>query len=170
LFICGGAFVGLDKVIEKRVSSHAMGFGATIVNTQEKDLHALYSKMMPDDLIKFGLIPEFIGRLPIHVALDNLSKKDLMRIIVEPKNSILRQYEAAFRLDGIEFIFKNEAVEAVAEKAFEQKTGARGLRSIVENIMMGIMYDIPSIHQVKQVIVGRECVLEGKQPEVIRGA
>ena len=170
LFICGGAFVGLDKVIEKRVSSHAMGFGATIVNTQEKDLHALYSKMMPDDLIKFGLIPEFIGRLPIHVALDNLSKKDLMRIIVEPKNSILRQYEAAFRLDGIEFIFKNEAVEAVAEKAFEQKTGARGLRSIVENIMMGIMYDIPSIHQVKQMIVGRECVLEGKQPEVIRGA
>ncbi len=170
LFICGGAFVGLDKVIEKRVSSHAMGFGATIVNTQNKDLHALYSKMMPDDLIKFGLIPEFIGRLPIHVALDNLSKKDLMRIIVEPKNSILRQYEAAFRLDGIEFIFKNEAVEAVAEKAFEQKTGARGLRSIVENIMMGIMYDIPSIHQVKQVIVGRECVLDGKQPEVIRGA
>ncbi|MDD3424547.1 MULTISPECIES: ATP-dependent Clp protease ATP-binding subunit ClpX [Sphaerochaeta] len=170
LFICGGAFVGLDKVIEKRVSSHAMGFGATIVNAQEKDLHALYSKMMPDDLIKFGLIPEFIGRLPIHVALDNLSKKDLMRIIVEPKNSIIRQYEAAFRLDGIEFIFKSEAIEAVAEKAFEQKTGARGLRSIVENIMMGIMYDIPSIQQVKQVIVGRECVLEGKQPEVIRGA
>ena len=170
LFICGGAFVGLDKVIEKRVSSHAMGFGATIVNSQDKDLHALYSKLMPDDLVKFGLIPEFIGRLPIHVALDNLSKKDLMRIIVEPKNSIIRQYEAAFRLDGIEFVFKSEAVEAVAEKAFEQKTGARGLRSIVENIMMGIMYDIPSIQQVKQVIVGRDCVMDGKLPEVIRGA
>ena len=170
LFICGGAFVGLDKVIEKRVSSHAMGFGASIVNSQEKDLHALYTKLMPDDLVKFGLIPEFIGRLPIHVALDNLTKKDLMRIIVEPKNSIIRQYEAAFRLDGIEFVFKPEAVEAVAEKAFEQKTGARGLRSIVENIMMGIMYDIPSIQQVKQVIVGRECVLEGQMPEVIRGA
>src|SRR5690606_12708925 len=105
------------------------------------------------------LIPEFIGRLPIHVALDNLSKKDLMRIIVEPKNSIIRQYEAAFRLDGIEFVFKPEAIEAIAEKAFEQKTGARGLRSIVENIMMGIMYDIPSIQQAKQVIVGRDCVL-----------
>jgi ATP-dependent Clp protease ATP-binding subunit ClpX len=170
LFICGGAFVGLDKVIEKRVSSHAMGFGASIVNSQEKDLHALYSKLMPDDLVKFGLIPEFIGRLPIHVALDNLSKKDLMRIIVEPKNSIIRQYEAAFRLDGIEFVFKAEAVEAVAEKAFEQKTGARGLRSIVENIMMGIMYDIPSIQQVKQVIIGRECVMNGQKPEVIRGA
>jgi ATP-dependent Clp protease ATP-binding subunit ClpX len=170
LFICGGAFVGLDKVIEKRISSHAMGFGATIMNTAQKDLHALYSRLMPDDLIKFGLIPEFIGRLPIHVALDNLSKKDLMRIIVEPKNSIIRQYEAAFRLDGIEFVFKPEAIEAVAEKAFEQKTGARGLRSIVENIMMGIMYDIPSIQQVKQVIVGRDCVLNGTLPEVIRGA
>jgi ATP-dependent Clp protease ATP-binding subunit ClpX len=170
LFICGGAFVGLDKVIEKRVSSHAMGFGASIVNAQDKDLHTLYSKMLPDDLVKFGLIPEFIGRLPIHVALDNLTKNDLMRIILEPKNSIIRQYEASFRLDGIEFVFKSDAVEAVAEKAFEQKTGARGLRSIVENVMMGIMYDIPSIKQVKQVIIGRECVINGEQPEVIRGA
>jgi ATP-dependent Clp protease ATP-binding subunit ClpX len=93
-----------------------------------------------------------------------------MRIILEPKNSIIRQYEASFRLDGIEFVFKSDAVEAVAEKAFEQKTGARGLRSIVENVMMGIMYDIPSIKQVKQVIIGRECVINGEQPEVIRGA
>lgn len=170
LFICGGAFVGLDKVIEKRVSSHAMGFGASIINSQDKDLHTLYSKLLPDDLVKFGLIPEFIGRLPIHVALDNLTKNDLMRIILEPKNSIIRQYEASFRLDGIEFVFKSDAVEAVAEKAFEQKTGARGLRSIVENVMMGIMYDIPSIKQVKQVIIGRECVINGEQPEVIRGA
>lgn len=170
LFICGGAFVGLDKVIEKRVSSHAMGFGANIINTADKDLHALYSNLMPDDLVKFGLIPEFIGRLPIHVSLDNLSKKDLMRIIIEPKNSIIRQYEASFRLDGIELTFKPEAVEAVAEKAYEQKTGARGLRSIVENIMMGIMYDIPSLSGVKQVIVGRECVVSGEKPEVIHGA
>jgi len=170
LFICGGAFVGLDKVIEKRVSSHAMGFGAPIVKSQEKDLKAIYSQLMPDDLIKFGLIPEFIGRLPIHVSLDNLSKEDLARIIVEPKNSIVRQYEASFRLDGIELIFKREAVEAVAAKAYEQKTGARGLRSIVENIMMGIMYDIPSLDAVQQVIVTKECVLDGKQPQIIRGA
>ncbi len=170
LFICGGAFVGLDKVIEKRVSNHAMGFGAPIIKSQEKDLKALYNQLMPDDLIKFGLIPEFIGRLPIHVSLDNLSKDDLARIIVEPKNSIVRQYEAAFRLDGIEFIFKEEAVEAVAQKAYEQKTGARGLRSIVENIMMGIMYDIPSLEAVQQVIVTKECVLDGKQPQIIRGA
>ena len=170
LFICGGAFVGLDRVIEKRVSSHAMGFGAEIVKSQEKDLKALYNQLMPDDLIKFGLIPEFIGRLPIHVSLDNLSKDDLARIIVEPKNSIVRQYEAAFRLDGIEFIFKGEAVDAVAQKAYDQKTGARGLRSIVENVMMGIMYDIPSLEAVKQVIVTKECVLDGKEPEIIRGA
>ena len=170
LFICGGAFVGLDKVIEKRVSSHAMGFGANIVTTADKNLHTLYSKLMPDDLIKFGLIPEFIGRLPIHVALDNLSQNDLTRIIIEPKNSIIRQYEASFRLEGIELVFKKEAIEAVAMRAYEQKTGARGLRSIVENIMMGIMYDIPSLTQVKQVIIGRECVIDGQEPEIIRGA
>lgn len=170
LFICGGAFVGLDKVIEKRVSSHAMGFGAPIVNSQEKNLLDLYNQLMPDDLIKFGLIPEFIGRLPIHAALDNLSKEDLQRIIVEPKNSIVRQYEASFRLDGIEFAFNEDAVAAVAEKAYVQKTGARGLRSIVENIMMGIMYEIPSIENVQKVIVTGDCILNGTSPEVIRGA
>lgn len=170
LFICGGAFVGLDKVIEKRVASHSMGFGAQIVNTQEKNLLDLYNQLMPDDLIKFGLIPEFIGRLPIHVALDNLSKEDLRRIIVEPKNSLVRQYEASFRLDGIEFTFADDAVAAIAEKAYVQKTGARGLRSIVENIMMGIMYEIPSIENVQRVIVTGDCVLNGTSPEVIRGA
>ncbi|HPX28859.1 MAG TPA: ATP-dependent Clp protease ATP-binding subunit ClpX [Sphaerochaeta sp.] len=170
LFICGGAFVGLDKVIEKRVSSHAMGFGAPIANSQEKNLLDLYNQLMPDDLIKFGLIPEFIGRLPIHAALDNLSKEDLKRIIVEPKNSIVRQYEASFRLDGIEFTFDDDAVAAVAEKAYAQKTGARGLRSIVENIMMEIMYEIPSIENVQRVVVTRDCVLNGTSPEVIRGA
>ena len=170
LFICGGAFVGLDKVIEKRVASHSMGFGAQIVKTQEKNLLDLYNQLMPDDLIKFGLIPEFIGRLPIHVALDNLSKEDLQRIIVEPKNSLVRQYEASFRLDGIEFTFADDAVAAIAEKAYVQKTGARGLRSIVENIMMGIMYEIPSIENVQRVIVTGDCVLNGTSPEVIRGA
>ncbi|WP_320127440.1 ATP-dependent Clp protease ATP-binding subunit ClpX [uncultured Sphaerochaeta sp.] len=170
LFICGGAFVGLDKVIEKRVSSHAMGFGASIVSSSDKDLHTLYSEIMPDDLVKFGLIPEFIGRLPIHVALDNLSQKDLTRIISEPKNSIIRQYAASFKLDDIDLVFKAEAIEAVAKKAYEQKTGARGLRSIVEKIMMEIMYEIPSLTGVKQVIVDRDCVEKGTEPEIIRGA
>lgn len=167
LFICGGAFVGLDKVIEKRIASHPMGFGAEVIGREEKDLAKLYDQLHPDDLVKFGLIPEFIGRLPIHVSLNNLTKDDLVRIITEPKNSIIRQYKASFKLDGVELEFLPEAIEAVAEKAIIQKTGARGLRSIVENIMMDIMYDIPSMQDVKKVIVDRSAVMDGKKPQVI---
>lgn len=169
LFICGGAFVGLDKVIEKRIANHPMGFGAEVVTREEKDLTKLYDQLHPDDLIKFGLIPEFIGRLPIHVSLNNLTKEDLIRIITEPKNSIIRQYKASFKLDGVELEFLPEAVEAIAEKAIIQKTGARGLRSIVENIMMDIMYDIPSMQNVQKVIVDRSSVLDGTKPQVICG-
>jgi ATP-dependent Clp protease ATP-binding subunit ClpX len=169
LFICGGAFVGLDKVIEKRIANHPMGFGAEVITREEKDLTKLYDQLHPDDLIKFGLIPEFIGRLPIHVSLNNLTKEDLIRIITEPKNSIIRQYKASFKLDGVELEFLPEAVEAIAEKAIIQKTGARGLRSIVENIMMDIMYDIPSMQDVRKVIVDRSSVMDGTKPQVICG-
>ncbi len=169
LFICGGAFVGLDKVIEKRIATHPMGFGADVVSRESKDLSKLYSAMHPDDLVKFGLIPEFIGRLPIHVALDNLTKEDLVRIITEPKNSIIRQYKASFKLDGVDLEFLPEAIDAVAEKAIVQKTGARGLRSIVENIMTDIMYDIPSMDDVTKVIVTRDSVECGTKPLVLRG-
>ena len=167
LFICGGAFVGLDKVIEKRVSSHSMGFGANVKDAEEKDLHTLYAQLMPDDLIKFGLIPEFIGRLPIHVALDNLSKDDLKRIITEPKNSVLKQYQESFKIDGIELVFQPEAVDAIAQKAIEQNTGARGIRSIVESLMMNIMYSVPSMRNVKQVIVTEDSVVNHKDPEIV---
>ena len=146
LFICGGAFVGLDKIIEKRVAVSSMGFGATIISSEEKDLESLYKELHPDDLIKFGLIPEFIGRLPVHVTLNNLTKDDLKRIITEPKNSILRQYETSFMLDGIKLTFTDDAIDAIATQSFEQKTGARGLRSIVENLMLGISYELPSMH------------------------
>lgn len=166
LFICGGAFVGLDKVIEKRVSAHQMGFGATIIGGQEKDTAKLFKQLHPDDLIKFGLIPEFIGRLPIHVSLDNLDKEDLMRIITEPKNSIIRQYTASFKLDDVDLVFTPDAIEAIAEKSIAQKTGARGLRSIVENIMIEVMYDIPSRKGIKRVIVNRETVEKAKLPEL----
>lgn len=165
LFICGGAFVGLDKVIEKRVSSHPMGFGATI-STNKNDGSALYKELLPDDLVKFGLIPEFIGRLPIHVALDHLKKEDLVRIITEPKNAILRQYTASFKLDNVTLEFQPDAVDAIAEKAIEQKTGARGLRSIVENIMLDIMYDLPSMSNIQKVVIDREAVL-GKKPKLL---
>ncbi|HEY9053902.1 MAG TPA: ATP-dependent Clp protease ATP-binding subunit ClpX [Rectinemataceae bacterium] len=163
LFICGGAFVGLDRIIEARVSSHALGFGADIKPSGQKNLHELFSRLHPDDLIKFGMIPEFIGRLPIHVALDELSGEDLRRIITEPRNSVLKQYKASLALDDVELVFEKDAVDAIAERAIAQKTGARGLRSIVESLMMDIMFDLPSEKGAKRVIVNRD-VVEGKIP------
>ncbi|MDX9799805.1 MAG: ATP-dependent Clp protease ATP-binding subunit ClpX [Spirochaetia bacterium] len=162
LFICGGAFVGLDKIVEARVSKHPMGFGADIKPVEEKNLSELYSKLHPDDLIKFGLIPEFIGRLPIQVALENLTKEDLRRIITEPKNAIIRQYTEFLKLDDTELEFTDDAIDAVSELAISRKTGARGIRSIVESIMLNIMYDLPSMEGTKKVVITRD-VIEGKE-------
>lgn len=167
LFICGGAFVGLDKVIDSRTSQHPLGFGADVKLNSEKDLESLYAQLHPEDLIKFGLIPEFIGRLPIHVSLSNLAKEDLMRIIQEPRNSVIRQYQASMSLDDVSLSFEQEAIEAIAQKAIEQKTGARGLRSIVENIMTDIMYEIPSIEGEKEVVITREVVENSTKPKVV---
>ena len=167
LFICGGAFVGLDKIIEKRVATSSMGFGATIINKEEKDLESLYKELHPDDLVKFGLIPEFIGRLPVHVTLNNLTRSDLKRILTEPKNSIIRQYETSFALDDIKLDFTDDAIAAIANQSFEQKTGARGLRSIVENLMLGISYDIPSVKNVTKVIVDKDNVINRTEPRMI---
>ncbi|MCE5256790.1 MAG: AAA family ATPase, partial [Spirochaetaceae bacterium] len=163
LFICGGAFVGLDKIIESRVASHPLGFGADIRLQGEANTKELYSHLHPDDLIKFGMIPEFIGRLPIHVALDELNKEDLKRIITEPKNSVLRQYQASMKLDNIDLVFEDDAIDAIANKAIRQKTGARGLRSIVEDMMIDIMFDLPSQEGAKRVTISRD-VVEGKMP------
>lgn len=168
LFICGGAFVGLDRIIEKRISTQPVGFGADIVKKEEKDLSQLYKQIHPDDLIKFGLIPEFIGRLPIHVNLNNLSKEDLIKIITEPKNSILKQYITSFALDDIKLTFTDKAVEAIAQKAIDQKTGARGIRSIVEDLMLEVSYDLPSESGVVEIIVDEENVLSDTRPRVIR--
>jgi ATP-dependent Clp protease ATP-binding subunit ClpX len=167
LFICGGAFVGLDKIIESRTLEHPMGFGANVRSSEEKDLADLYSKLHPDDLIKFGLIPEFIGRLPITVNLTNLEKEDLKRIITEPKNSIVKQYQSLMKLDGVDLIFTDEAIDAIAQQALERKTGARGLRSIVENIMMDIMYDIPSIDGEKKVVITGDVIRGEEKPEIL---
>ena len=169
LFICGGAFVGLDKIIESRVSSHALGFGADIRVHGEKNLRELFSRLHPDDLIKFGMIPEFIGRLPIHVSLDDLGRDELKRIITEPKNAILRQYQASLRLDDVELVFEEAAVDAIADKAIAQKTGARGLRSIVEAMMMDMMFDLPSEKGAKRVLVTQE-VVEGRVPCIVEYA
>ncbi|NLZ68384.1 MAG: ATP-dependent Clp protease ATP-binding subunit ClpX [Spirochaetales bacterium] len=167
LFICGGAFVGLDKIIEKRIATQPVGFGANIVSHEEKDLTQLYKQIHPDDLIKFGLIPEFIGRLPIRVSLNNLSKSDLTRIITEPKNSILKQYITSFGLDNVKLTFTEDAVDAIAQKAIDQKTGARGLRSIVEDLMLEVSYDIPSTPGVEEIIVDKDNVVSGSLPKVV---
>lgn len=167
LFICGGAFVGLDNIVESRISQHPLGFGANIKPEGEKDLVELYSHLHPDDLIKYGLIPEFVGRLPLVVTLGKLDIEALKKIVVEPKNSVVKQYKASMKLDDVELEFKEEAIAAIASKAVERKTGARGLRSIVEELMIDIMYDIPSIKGKKKVIVTKEVVEESQKPEII---
>jgi len=167
LFICGGAFVGLDKIIEARISQHPMGFGADVKISEEKNLVELFENLHPDDLIKFGLIPEFIGRLPIQVALENLSKDDLKKIITEPKNAIIRQYKESLKLDDTEIDFTEDAIEAIAELAVSRKTGARGLRSIVEAFMIDLMYELPSIEGKKKITITREVICGGKKPEIL---
>jgi len=167
LFICGGAFVGLEKVVDKRKDSSSLGFGGVLKdreNAYSENIHEL----QPDDLIKYGLIPEFVGRMPIVAALDPLTEDDLVRILTEPKNSLVKQYSKMLRLNNVELIFTEEALRAVAQRSIKLKTGARGLRSIVEKIMLDVMYDIPSDTGVKKVIIGADCVTDGAAPKIER--
>ncbi|MDR2536722.1 MAG: ATP-dependent Clp protease ATP-binding subunit ClpX [Treponema sp.] len=167
LFICGGAFVGLEKFIERRVVQHPMGFGAdTKDRIGGKDLKELYDALHPDDLIHFGMIPEFIGRLSITVGLDDLKRDDLKRIITEPRNAILKQYQASMAIDDVQLEFTDGAINAIADMAIKQKTGARGLRAIVEKLMTDIMYEIPSIKGNKQVVITQEVVEKSELPEI----
>ena len=167
LFICGGAFVGLDKLIERRVVQHPLGFGSDSSERSGKNLKELFDSLHPDDLIQFGMIPEFIGRLPITVSLEELKREDLKRIITEPKNAIVKQYIASLAIDEVKLEFSEEAIDAIADTAISQKTGARGLRAIVEKIMTDIMFEIPSIEGEKQVIITAETVITSKPPEVV---
>ena len=144
LFVCGGAFSGVDKIIEKRIGHKILGFGAEVTSNVQKDIGVTLKSILPEDLLKFGLIPEFVGRMPIIVTLDNLDENALMRILTEPKNALTKQYQRLFEMDGVELSFDEEALKAVAKKAIERKTGARGLRAILEDVMLDIMYDIPS--------------------------
>lgn len=162
LFICGGAFVGLDKIIEDRISTSTMGFGAKIKKESEKDISALYKELLPDDLMRFGLIPEFIGRLPIAVGLNELTKDELKKIITAPKNSIEKQYTTLFAMDNVKLTFDDAALDAIAEKAIAQKTGARGLRHIVESIVTDAMFEIPSRNDIREVHITKEDVERGK--------
>ena len=161
LFICGGAFEGLEKIIEHRMDRRSMGFGAYLGRPSEnEEIGHLLHEMLPEDLVKVGMIPEFVGRLPVTVALDALTKDDMVRILVEPKNSIVKQYKKLFELDGVKLSFEREAIEAIAEQTVKRKTGARGLRSIMEGIMMDTMYEIPSDDSITNCMITKE-VVEG---------
>ncbi|MDR2159881.1 MAG: ATP-dependent Clp protease ATP-binding subunit ClpX [Treponema sp.] len=166
LFICGGAFVGLEKFIEQRVVEHPMGFGADVKDRSEKNLKELYDALHPDDLIHFGMIPEFIGRLPITVSLEELKREDLKRIITEPRNAIVKQYQASMAIDDVKLEFTEGAIDAIADRAIKQKTGARGLRVIVEKLMTGIMFEIPSMGGTKHVVITRDTVEKSEPPEI----
>jgi ATP-dependent Clp protease ATP-binding subunit ClpX len=158
LFICGGAFVGLDKIIEARVADRAMGFGSTAGTLSEKDKMELLNKVIPDDLMKFGLIPELIGRLPMAVALAELTRDDLKRILTEPKNAIVKQFKASFAIDNVALEFSADAIDAIADVAIKRKTGARGLRSIVEELLLNIMFEAPSISGAKALTITGDIV------------
>ncbi|MFW5811952.1 MAG: ATP-dependent Clp protease ATP-binding subunit ClpX [Alkalispirochaetaceae bacterium] len=166
LFVVGGAFVGLDRIVEQRVSKQPMGFGADVKATKEKNIVELFKHLHPEDMVRFGLIPEFVGRLPISVTLNDLDVEDLVRILKEPKNSILRQYQASLKLDDVDLVFEDAAIEAMATLAMGRKTGARGLRAIVESIMMEIMFELPSMEGKKRVVITQEVVENSEKPEV----
>ena len=168
LFICGGAFAGMDKVINRRLAKRTMGFGADIKKAEEKDMAEILKEVEPEDLLKFGLIPEFIGRLPVIVSLHPLKEDALVRILTEPKNALIRQYQKLLKMDQVELTFEDKAIRAIAKKAIERCTGARGLRAIIEKIMTKVMYEIPEMKDVKRCIVTEETVLEEKEPILIK--
>ncbi len=161
LFICGGAFDGLDKIIENRTQQSAIGFGANVQSRNKRDVGQLFAQVEPDDLLKFGIIPELVGRMPVITCLQSLTREDLVRILVEPKNALSKQYQKLLELDNVELEIQEEALQAVAQKALERKIGARGLRSIMEGIMTDIMFRIPSDLSIRKVIITPECVSGG---------
>ena len=167
LFICGGAFDGLDKIIEKRTDRKSLGFGADIRSSKERDVGELMSQVQSHDLLKFGIIPELIGRLPVLTSLNSLKRDDLVRILTEPKNAMTKQYQALMSYDDVELVFEDEALGAIADKAIEVKIGARGLRSVMEKIMTDIMYTVPSAPTITKVVVTADCVRNSTEPLVI---
>ena len=167
LFICGGAFEGLDKIIENRMDTKSMGFLATITEKREENIGELLKNVLPQDLIRFGLIPEFIGRVPIVVSLNALDRAAMIRILTEPKNAIIRQYQKLFELDGVELTFEKDAVERIADKTIERKIGARGLRSIIEAAMLDVMYELPSRKDVTGCVMTKEAVDGTQSPKLI---
>ncbi len=168
LFICGGAFDGIEKIISDRIGKQSLGFGAKIESRKEMNLTEILEQLLPQDLLKFGLIPEFIGRLPVFAKLDQLDRDTLITILTEPKNALVKQYKALMEFDGVELTFDDDAIAAIADKAIERNTGARGLRSIIEETMSDIMFDVPSDEEIKEVRITKECITDGAEPEIKR--
>ncbi len=167
LFICSGAFDGLEKIIETRLDKKSIGFNADVTQKSSRELGEVFKEVTPQDLVKFGLIPEFVGRVPINVSLDGLDEKALIRILTEPKSALIKQYQKLFELDDVKLSFEPDAVELVAKQALERKTGARGLRSILENIMTDIMYEIPSDETIESCLITKETVLGESEPLIV---
>jgi ATP-dependent Clp protease ATP-binding subunit ClpX len=167
LFICGGAFAGLERLIENRVGRKGVGFGADVRRIEEKDLGTILSHVLPEDLLRYGLIPEFIGRLPVITHVHNLDKEALVKILTEPKNALIKQYMKFFEFDGVELNFTEDALEAVAEQSMLRGTGARGLRAILEEVLLNVMYDLPGREDVGRCVINREVVLERVNPTLV---
>lgn len=167
LFICGGAFEGIEKIIDDRTGKKAIGFKADVESKKEKKKSEIYAELLPQDLLKFGMIPEFVGRLPIIATLDELTKESLIEIVTKPKNALVKQYKKLFELDGVELEFEQEALEAIVEKAIERNTGARGLRSIIEERMRDIMYEIPSNFKIAKCIITRDSIVNNAKPKLV---
>ncbi len=167
LFICGGAFDGIEKIIENRIGKKALGFGAEIKSKKKRDIGEILQKIAPQDLLKYGLIPEFVGRLPVIATLRSLDKDALVQILTEPKNALVKQYQKLFEMDEVLLEFTAESLEEIASKAIERNTGARGLRTILEDLMLGVMFDIPSNTDIEKCIIQKECVTEGNDPDLI---
>jgi len=168
LFIVGGAFSGLEKIIESRVGKSGVGFNATLQDAADKNRKDIFADVMPEDLLKFGMIPEFIGRLPVLTSVENLDKEALMLILTEPKNALVKQYQRLFDLDNVELEFDSEALDAIADLALDRGTGARGLRAIMESVLLSVMYDVPSRADVSKVVVNKDCIENGAQPTFIK--
>ena len=168
LFICGGAFEGIEKIVEKRIDQKSIGFNAEIAEKHEDDVDRLLQQILPQDLVKFGLIPELVGRLPVIASLEELTEEALISILVKPKNALIKQFEALFAMEGVKLTVTEEALVAIAKKAIKRKTGARGLRSIVEGVLTDVMYEVPSLGDVKEVVVDERVISESAKPTYIR--
>src|SRR5437588_2482772 len=170
LFICGGAFANLDKVIERRIGHQGIGFGSVIKSKDQRDLGEMFEHCLPEDLIQYGLIPEFIGRLPVMSAIHQLSRDELMQILTEPRNALVKQFQRFFQFDGIELVFADDALSSVADKALERETGARGLRSIIEEVLLEVQFELPSRRDVQKCVVTRETIEKATQPTLVTAA